>query len=63
MGALPKRKVTRAKRGFRRQHLVLDAPQLVRCPCGEMRRAHRVCLSCGTYKGRQVLAIGSAEKE
>ncbi|NTW03868.1 MAG: 50S ribosomal protein L32 [Oscillochloris sp.] len=58
MGALPKRKVSRHRRGNRRQHLALVAPTLVTCPkCGNLMRAHIACKGCGTYKGRPVLAI------
>ncbi|MCU0494554.1 MAG: 50S ribosomal protein L32 [Chloroflexaceae bacterium] len=58
MGALPKRKVSRHRRGNRRQHQRLDAPTLVVCPnCGKLMRAHRVCQACGTYKGRQVIQV------
>ncbi|ACL25848.1 MAG: 50S ribosomal protein L32 [Chloroflexus sp.] len=60
MGAVPKRKVSRHRRGNRRQHLALTPPVMVTCPrCGELMRAHRVCLSCGYYKGRQILKVGA----
>ena len=37
---------------------VLKLPQISSCPkCGEAYVPHRVCPSCGTYKGRQVLTI------
>lgn len=56
MGAVPKRKISKSRRDRRRAHDSLRPFHLVPCPeCGEMRRAHRVCLNCGTYKGRQVL--------
>jgi len=59
MGAVPKNKVSRHRRGNRRQHQRLDAPTLVTCPqCGQLMRAHRVCKECGTYRGRQVIEIG-----
>ncbi|HZB96443.1 MAG TPA: 50S ribosomal protein L32, partial [Herpetosiphonaceae bacterium] len=36
MGAVPKRKVSRHRRGNRRRHQYLTAPQLTKCPnCGE----------------------------
>jgi large subunit ribosomal protein L32 len=58
MGAVPKRKVSRHRRGNRRQHLALTAPTMVNCPrCGKPMRAHYVCKVCGTYKGRQVLEL------
>jgi large subunit ribosomal protein L32 len=34
------------------------AGQLSRCSnCGASSRAHRVCASCGYYRGRQVLTV------
>ncbi|HWQ14680.1 MAG TPA: 50S ribosomal protein L32 [Roseiflexaceae bacterium] len=64
MGAVPKTKVSRHRRGNRRQHQTLDAPTLVPCPqCGELMRAHRVCKNCGTYRGRQVVEVKSATTE
>ena len=48
MGAAPKTKVSRHRRGNRRQHQRLDAPHLVTCKnCGEMMRSHYVCKKCG----------------
>ncbi|GAB4215887.1 MAG: 50S ribosomal protein L32 [Roseiflexaceae bacterium] len=56
MGAVPKSKVSRHRRGNRRQHQRLEAPTLVPCEqCGELKRAHYVCKACGTYRGRQVI--------
>ncbi len=56
MGALPKRKVSKARRDRRRAHDALKTFHLVECPeCGAMKRSHHVCLECGTYNGRQIL--------
>ncbi len=56
MGAVPKRKVSKARRDKRRAHDALDLYHLVPCSdCGEMKRAHHVCPSCGKYNGRQIL--------
>lgn len=64
MGAVPKTKVSRHRRGNRRQHQALTAPTLVTCPrCGELMRAHRACKSCGTYRGRQVIEVKSGTVE
>jgi len=30
--------------------------------CGAPRIAHRVCMSCGQYKGEQILAVKTAEE-
>ncbi|MBI5928279.1 MAG: 50S ribosomal protein L32 [Chloroflexi bacterium] len=58
MGPLPKRKLSRRKRGNRRSHDALTLAHLVRCDnCNEYKVAHRVCPNCGTYKGREVIVI------
>jgi large subunit ribosomal protein L32 len=34
-------------------------PNVVPCPkCGEMTMPHRICASCGHYKGRKVVDKG-----
>ncbi len=57
--ATPKRRVSKARRDKRRNNLwKLDAPALEICPrCGEYKRPHRVCASCGYYKDRQVIVV------
>ena len=61
--AVPKMKVTRARGRSRRTHYKLSLPSIVACPrCGEMRLAHHVCKSCGTYKGVQVLVMDEEKK-
>ena len=51
--AVPKRKVSKARRDKRRSNVwKLALPGMVKCPkCGEYNRAHRVCGACGYYKG------------
>lgn len=62
MGAHPKQRISRGRKGNRRRHDWLKLPQLTSCQmCGEKRRNHHVCPSCGTYKGRQVLQISGPE--
>lgn len=64
MGAVPKRKVSRHRRGNRRRHQYLIAPELMKCPnCGQLTRAHRACTECGQYKGRQVVVMNNDEDE
>lgn len=54
--AVPKRKVTRAKRGMRRAHDSLTPAQFVEDKkSGNLRRNHHIDLKAGTYNGRQVL--------
>jgi large subunit ribosomal protein L32 len=55
--AVPKRKTSRMKRGFRRSADALAAPTYVEDKdSGELRRPHHIDLKSGMYKGRQVLA-------
>lgn len=54
--AVPFRRTSKQRKRKRRTHFKLEVPGLVRCPeCGELKLSHRVCPSCGTYKGVQVL--------
>ena len=53
--AVPKRKTSKARRDKRRATHALEAPRVNICPqCGQPKRAHRVCPTCGTYKGREI---------
>lgn len=64
MGAVPKTKVSRHRRGNRRRNQRLTAPTLVVCPqCRELMRAHHVCKNCGTYRGRQVIEMDDTADE
>lgn len=54
--AVPKRKTSPSKRNMRRSHHRLVAVRPVECPnCGEQRRPHHVCASCGYYDGREAV--------
>ena len=56
--ALPKRRHSKSRRDKRRTHDKLSSPQVILCPqCNEPKLPHRVCLSCGTYKGKTVLEV------
>jgi large subunit ribosomal protein L32 len=58
MTPLPKRKTAKARQGQRRAHLGLVAVQLVECPqCHSPKLPHRVCPTCGSYNGRDVIEI------
>lgn len=58
MGALPKRRLGKGRKGKRRSHHALRARNLVACPkCHELRLPHHVCPACGTYKGIEVVEI------
>ena len=54
--AVPKRKTSRMKRGFRRSADALARPAYVEDKeSGEYRRPHHIDLKTGMYRGRQVL--------
>jgi len=54
--AVPKRKTSPSRRNMRRSHHKLSPAVHVECPnCGEQRRPHHVCASCGYYDGREAV--------
>ncbi len=62
MGPLPKRKLSHGRTHRRRAHDALTPMHLVACDnCGEMKLPHVVCPSCGYYRGREVVAVGTEE--
>lgn len=64
MGAVPKKKISRARRDRRRAHwLKLEKINLVACPqCREMKRPHAICPNCGTYRGVEYLQAAEETK-
>lgn len=53
--AVPKRKTSKSRRDKRRATHAIGAPKVHVCPrCGRPKRPHRVCPTCGTYRGREV---------
>ena len=56
--AVPKGKVSKARRDSRRANWKLSLPGITECPqCHEMKLTHRVCKNCGYYNGKQVLKV------
>jgi large subunit ribosomal protein L32 len=56
--AVPKKKVSKQRKRKRRGNHKAEAATLSRCPrCGDMKQPHKVCPTCGTYKGEQVLEV------
>lgn len=54
--AVPKRKVSRMKRGNRRSSDALQQPAYLEDKdSGELRRPHHIDLKSGKYRGRQIL--------
>ncbi|MCU0912026.1 MAG: 50S ribosomal protein L32 [Rhodobacteraceae bacterium] len=55
--AVQQNRKTRSKRNMRRAHDALVAANPNECPsCGELKRPHHVCPSCGHYDNREVVA-------
>lgn len=55
--AVPKKKTSKSRRDMRRSHHGISATIRGECPnCGAPKLSHRICPSCGHYKGRHVLA-------
>ncbi len=56
--AVPKRKVSKARYRTRRSINSRHAAQTNVCPnCGAACMRHRICPSCGNYRGRQVVSV------
>lgn len=56
--AVPKRKVSKSRRNHRLAQWKIEKPGFAECPqCHEPMMPHRVCKSCGYYKGREILKV------
>ena len=61
--ALPKGKISKARKHSRQANWKLSLPGIVECSqCHQMKLAHRVCKHCGYYKGTQVVVKDEAQK-
>lgn len=55
--AVPKTKVSKARRNSRNANWKAAVPTLVECPhCKEPKQPHVVCKNCGYYDGKEVVA-------
>ena len=55
---VPKKKTSKSKRNMRRSHDALTAVNTITCKnCDSPMRPHRVCPSCGQYRGKQIVEI------
>ena len=62
--AVPFRRTSKTKKRMRRTHLKKEVPGLTVCPnCGAPIKPHRVCVSCGYYKNKEVIAVSGNEEE
>lgn len=56
--AVPKQRKSRSRRDQRRSHDGLAAPARSVCPnCEAPKPPHRICPSCGNYRGREVVKV------
>ncbi len=62
--AVPKRKTTPSRKGKRRSHHSLNEIISMECPnCGEFKRPHHICNSCGYYDGKEIINKTEAEED
>ncbi|MDD2573247.1 MAG: 50S ribosomal protein L32 [Bacillota bacterium] len=56
--AVPNRKISKSRRNKRLAQWKLKRPALAECPqCHELMMPHRICKSCGYYKGKEALKV------
>ncbi|MBL0338898.1 MAG: 50S ribosomal protein L32 [Rhodospirillaceae bacterium] len=56
--AVPKKKTSKSRRNMRRAHDALSLVMAVECSnCGEMKKPHHICASCGHYDGKSVVSV------
>ena len=62
--AVPTGKTSHQRKNKRRSSVwKLSAPTLIKCPkCHEFTQPHKVCGSCGYYKGKQVIVMDADNK-
>ncbi len=61
--AVPKKKTSKSRRDMRRSHhaLKFTAAAEVCDACAELKLRHRVCMTCGDFKGVKVLNLGHSD--
>ena len=56
--AVQQNKVSKSRRNNRRAHDALMAGNPNECPnCGELKRPHNICASCGFYGDKEVVLM------
>ena len=62
--AVPKTKVSKARKNSRKANWKAAAPTLVECShCKELVKPHTVCKNCGYYDGKEVVAKQEKEEK
>lgn len=57
--AVPKRKLSKSRKRLRRgHHSAKGIPTQACSKCGAPRLSHRVCPTCGYYRGKKVMKSG-----
>jgi large subunit ribosomal protein L32 len=60
--AVPKKKTSKSRKNMRRAHDFLTVQSVSSCPqCKSPKLPHRACPTCGTYKGKEVIDLSSAQ--
>ncbi|NMD38940.1 MAG: 50S ribosomal protein L32 [Christensenellaceae bacterium] len=61
--AVPKGKISKARKRSRRANWKLTRPGIVECSqCHEAKLAHRLCKNCGYYDGEQVIDLSDKDE-
>jgi len=59
--AVPKRKLSKSRKRLRRGHHKAASMKTQTCPrCGDPKLPHRVCPSCGYYRGKKMVEVRDA---
>jgi len=59
--AVPKKKVSRSRRGNRRSHDSLSFKTIIECPnCGAEKLPHQICSSCGFYNKKKIVSLNKS---
>jgi large subunit ribosomal protein L32 len=54
--SVPKQRHTKTRRDRKRKRFAVAIKKMQKCPkCGKPIMAHMTCISCGFYKGREVV--------
>ncbi len=60
--AVPARHTSKTSKRMRQTHYKIDEKTTTKCPkCGAVIKPHRVCKECGSYKGKEVIEVKTAE--
>ena len=58
---VPKRRHSSSRRDKRRTHDTIPEPAVSYCSnCQEPKSPHKICPSCGYYKGREVIKVSES---